>query len=259
MISQQRSDVNGVAATLRRIEEKLAVAEAHLTSLVAAAATKEKAAEKRKRRYRAAADMRLSGRLPLPDHGTLTRRDNRLTAKTVQWAKQAMLLGRPSHNNLEGFLQYLAHDWNSGTYAKKPITFSGGYFWVDVGSLRVRYSAFNLFGLNRKQKYVLKNDGERVDFGDRPWWDWSYFVLKPVLSVMRDMPGFAELSPRFLKGLRLMVGAFAQDPVEVYTEMVFDQNETIDNLNRMLRRIGPLLHQCWAACEKGLRQKKQEN
>ena len=235
---------------LRRLEEKL-------DKLLLAAETKEAAAEKRKRRYRAAADMKLEGRLALPDHGTLRKRDPRLAAKTLQWARQGVLFGRPANNNLEGFLQYLTHDWNCCTYSKKPITFSGGYFWVDVGDLRVRYSAFNLFGLSRKHKYQIKNDGDKIDFSNRPWWDWSYFVLKPVLAAMRDMPGFAELSPRFLKGLRLMIGAFAADPVEVYTDLYFDQNETTANLNRMLKRVGNLLHQCWGACEKGLRQKSK--
>ena len=144
----------------------------------------------------------------------------------------------------------MCYQWNNECYLKKPLTWSGGYFRVHTGSFRHNYSRFDMMGYNLKQRLEIRHQGDLQDFSNRPWWNWAYNVLYPVYTAMVELPGFRELPPRFLMCLRLLLGGLGEH--EVYTELYWDQNETLVNLNRMLKRVGLDLHIMWRSCCAGL-------
>ena len=138
-------------------------------------------------------------------------------------------------------------------YLKKPITYSAGYFKVHTGDVRCNYGAYDLMGFNVKQTMRLRHDADWYDFSNRPWWTWAYKVLFPAYEAMEDLPGFAELGPRFLKGVRLILGGYGGH--EVYTGLCWDPNESRPNINKMFRRVGMAMRLMWKACCNGLRMK----
>ena len=233
-----------IVGLLQRIEAKV-------DSLLAVDVSRRAATAKRRQHYKEAKDMRERGKIPLPTFHILLKRDGRIADKALPWARVGMRFGK-SAATADGFLQWLVHQWNSCTYLKKPITFSGNYFRVHTGSIRYHFGPFDLMGLNGKKKLVIRNPGDACDFRERPWWSWAFNVLFPVWEVMRELPGFDSLQPRFCKGLRLVLGGFGM--YEVSPDYFFDPNEeSAEKLNRMLRRVGPDLRAAWRACCRGLR------
>jgi hypothetical protein len=235
------------------MQEQLDRIEAKLDALLQKSSVKKQTAAVRKKQYREKRMIRERGKIPLPDFGVLKRRDPRLRHKHPEWARRALEFG--ARNDLGGFLRWLVWDYNCNCYLKKPITFSGGYFRVSLGGVRNPYSEFDLMGLI-KHRILLRNKADRCDFAQRPWWDWCYYIINPIYELMLEMPGFDKVNPRFAKGLCLLQGGLCSTPVEVYTELYWDRNETLNNLNRMLKQVGPLLHTCWRACVNGLRSKE---
>ena len=102
-------------------------------------------------------------------------------------------------------------------------------------------------------KDVMQNDAHLADFRNRPWWSWAYNILLPVYTEMEELPGFAELPERFLKCIRLVLGSYGEH--EVYTELYWDQNESRESVNRMLKKVGLDMRLMWKACCEGLRTK----
>ena len=236
---------------MHRMEAALARVETMLLTMQKENSEKKQASAARRLQYKEAKEMREKGKISLPTFHVLNRRDGRLASKIPELAATAMKFGicdQPAE-----FLTWIVYQWNSCFYLKKPITYSGGYFRVHTGSIRCNYGAFDLMGLNVKQKINLRNEGHQIDFRDRPWWNWAYKVLFPVYQAMEELPGFGQLPEYFLKGIRLILGGCGE--LEVYTDLHWDQNETRYNINRMLKRVGIDLHRMWSACCKGLRLK----
>lgn len=231
---------------LQRIEEGLDKLREYLVS----ADTKNAA---RRKEYRAAKAKRDEGKVPLPDRHVLRYRDKRIQHRVRAWAEAGMRFGHA--NQPEKFCAWFVYEWNNTCYLKKPVTFSGSSFRVWVDHLRCSYGPLDLMGYakRRDRVQVLRNDGEYDDFQKRPWWDWGYAVLMPVFKAMQANPGFGELPVRFVRCLRLLLSGYGE--LEVYTELYWDPNETRDNLNKMLRRVGIDLQMMMQACWSGLRVK----
>ena len=231
-----------IAAVLKRLEEKVD----RLLSSQEEAKTAKRA---RRRHYQEAKAMREAGKIRLPEFHVLCKRDGRLESRLQSWADTGMRFG--AVNDPAGFAAWLVYQWNSCTYLKKPITFSGGYYRVHTGAIRCGYGISDLMGLNEKQAIRLRHSADHVDFQERPWWKWSVNVLYPVYSRMQGHADFDALPEFFLRGLRLLLGGFGEH--EVYTELYWDPYESLPNLNRMLKRVQSDLRLMWKACRRGLR------
>ena len=240
---------------LARIEKKIDV----LLSLktIIEQLTEAKQLERRKERERkavlreAARALENKSSIPLPDK--VFRPDKRIFGHFQKWALKGMEYGKA--NRPEEFATWVCWQWNCATYNRKPITFSGGYFQYHLGesSGRMHTTPFELMGLSKKSKLLVRNDAEHLDFRNRLWWEWSFGVWFQVYMVMSDLDGFKDLPERFVKCCKILSGGCGM--YEVYTDLYFDPNETQPNLNRMLRRVGPDLMNMWRACCKGLRKK----
>ena len=233
--------VTGLIATLASLRDALKIA-----------TRKEKNALRREN-YREAKKRREEGRVSLPERSVLKFRDARLRPRVRGWAEVGMRFGRA--DKPEGFYTWLVHAWNNCCYIKKPITFSGSSFrvWSDPG-LRYSWGASDLMGYVKRKgtMQLLQNPAQHDDFTKRPWWDWSYAVLMPVFQEMIEL-GFAELPERFRRCMRIMVGGFGR--CEVYTGLYWDTNESRDNINKMLKRVGTDLQLMLRAAWVGLRVK----
>ena len=91
----------------------------------------------RRQFYRQQKEARQKGRIALPEAHVLKDRDNRLLQFVPQWAEAGKKFG--AANQPEKFLAWLVYQWNSCTFLKKPITFSGSSFRVWVGYSRHPY------------------------------------------------------------------------------------------------------------------------
>ena len=234
-------------ARMERIEKVLE----NWAKTLSGASQKEKNAVRRQQ-YREAKRRREEGLVSLPEKHVLKFRDMRLKPKVQGWAATGMRFGRADKPGQ--FFTWFVHQWNNCSYLKKPITFSGSSFRVWGSHVRFSYGPRDLMGFaeRRGSLQILRNDGEKDDFAQRPWWDWSYAVLFPVFQEMQRL-GFDELPERFQKCVKLMLGGFAG--WEVYTDVYWDVNESRENINRMLRRVGTDLQLMLKACYTGLRVK----
>ena len=206
----------------------------------------------RRKQYKQEKERRNEGLVQLPDKHVLCYRDARLGPRFRIWAEAGMRFGRA--DKPEAFCTWLVYHWNSCTYLKKPITFSGSTFRVWTSVHRVSYGPKDLMGFSerRGRVQILRNDNEHDDFRKRPWWDWSYSVFKPVFAEMLLL-GFDDLPERFRRCCRIMMGGFGD--WEVYTDLNWDFGETRENINRMLKRVGTDLQLMLRACYMGLRVK----
>ena len=235
-----------IVGLLQRIEAKV-------DSLLAVDVSRRAATAKRRQHYKEAKDMRERGKIPLPTFHILLKRDGRIADKALPWARVGMRFGK-SAATADGFLQWLVHQWNNCSYLKKPITFSGSTFRIWNETHRFSYGARDLMGYVERKSAVqlLRSPAEQDDFSKRPWWDWSYAVFKPVISIMQEL-GFDELPERFRRCCKIMVGGFGG--YEVYTDLVWDFNESRENVNKMLKRMGTDLQLMLRAAFIGLRVK----
>ena len=236
---------NTLLARMQRIEEVL---EGQAKAL-SGASKKEKNAVRRQQ-YREAKRRREKGLVSLPEQHVLKFRDVRLKPKVHDWAQVGMRFGRADQP--AQFLTWFVHSWNNCTYLKKPITFSGSSFRIWGSHVRFSYGPRDLMGFTERRGalQILRNEAEHDDFQKRPWWDWSYAVFLPVYQEMQSL-GFDELPERFKKCMQLMVGGFAG--YEVYTDLVWDTNESRENINKMLKRTGVDIQLMLRACYTGLR------
>ena len=123
---------------------------------------KKTAAQERRRLYREAKKTGDEGLVKLPPHHILKRRNACHLNRITQYIKAGLQFA--DANDPEGFVSYVVWQWNSATYLKKPITYSGGYYRVHIGDIRVPYGVFDLMGYNKKQKPALR----------RRWAHWSF-------------------------------------------------------------------------------------
>ena len=240
-----------IARKVDKLEGKLDDLCSLISDVLRSFKKKKSAATKQREIYAAAKDLRDKGKVPLPTSHVLCKRDERLSERIEPWARVGMKFG--ALDKPEEFFTWLCYQWNNNCYLKKPITCSGGYFRVHTGLCRQSLGRSDMMGLNLKQRILLRHEGDAQDFSMRPWWDWAFNVLYPVYSEMEDTPGFSELPPRFLKCVRLVLGGFGEH--EVYTGLSWDQSETMLNINKMLKRVGPDLVLMWKACCRGLQMK----
>ena len=224
---------------LQRIDEKL-------DRLV----TSQQQNADRRRQYRLDTEERQRGKVPLPSHHLLKFRDARLRDKIPGWAEAGMRFG--AADKPEDFLLWFVYQWNNTCYLKKPITYSGTSFRVWTGMLRSPWAPSDLLGYPlRKKVQILRNDAELDDFQRRPWWEWAYYVFMPVFELMEDMPGFDKLPVRFVRCMKLILGPYSE--FELYRNVYWDPNETIQKVNRMLKRVGQDFNCMLKACWTGLR------
>jgi hypothetical protein len=222
-----------------------------IQKLVSQTMTKGERNALRRQYYRQQKEAELKDRLQLPDRHILKRRDVRLQQFAGKWAEVGMRFGKLDQP--ESFLTWFVHEWNSCTYLKKPITFSGSSFRVWTGHLRHPYGAGDLMHYYRKRSGCprLRSEGERQDFSDRPWWDWGYHVLYPVVSEMEEM-GFDTLPARFQRCVRILLGGFGD--LQVLSDVEnWDRRASLSNINKMLGRIGVDYVCMLRACFTGLR------
>ena len=233
------------------IETRLQRIEGKLDQVVKEFGGRKNAAQKRREQYREAKQRRERGKVALPRHHILEARDARWVRRVPQLLEAALPFVEA--NDPEGFAAYVAWEWNSATYIKKPITFSGGYYRLFVGDIRVGYGPSDLMGYNQKQRLTLRNDADHDDFQNRPWWRWGYLVLFPIWEKLLDVYANEgrELPTRFDRCMRILLGDYGE--LEVYTGLYWGPSEARDHINRMLRRVGTDLRLVWRACLRGLR------
>ena len=237
--------LNTANTRMQRIEDTLA----GWRTTLAKAGRKEKNALRRKQ-YREAAKRKQEGLVPLPEKHILKFRDKRLKPRFAAWAQMGMRFG--AANQPEQFFTWLVHAWNNCSYLRKPVTFSGSSFRIWDCNHRFSYGPRDLMGYacRKNEVQLLRNAAEHDDFGKRPWWDWCYAVLSPVVQEMQEM-GFEELPERFQRLVKIMVGGWGGH--EVYTGLTWDFQESRENINKMFRRMGTDLQLILKACYIGLR------
>ena len=97
------------------------------------------------------------------------------------------------------FLEYLAHDWNSCTYTKKPIAkISNRCHWWDKG-LRHECTWCDMFGSERG---IVPKTAAEIK-----WWDWSMHMLA-VVQRMADMPDWPNVTKEFVKACQIAMGIY---------------------------------------------------
>ena len=239
--------VRSLGARMERLETAVA---ALVQQNRSRSAEKRKAKAVRQARYRKKqADEGKTALLKLPTRHVLRCRDPRVhkvhgPALRLAFERFAAL-DKPFE-----FARYIAWYWNSKVYKKRPVAFSAGYFQVWLGTVRNQYGAFDLMGYNRKQVRRLRNEAELSDFRERPWWDWCYHVLMPLLRA-HDSSDAPKLPEHFDRCVRLVLGDLGE--YEVYTDMHWGQSEDLGSINKMLKRVSSDLWTMWAHFLQGLR------
>ena len=254
--------LESIVSRLAAIEEKVAnlaslweasSLEAKVDRLLHDVDERKRSAAQRKRQYKEARERREHGKIALPAHNhVLKRRDPRIEAKLPEFVDAGYRFA--AADDPEGFAAWLVYQWNSCTYLKKPITFSGGYYRVYAGGVRCPYGAFDLMGYNKKQKQLLRHQADYDDFGSRPWWDWCYIVLFPVWERMVG-EGRQRFPKRFERCVRVLLGDYGE--CKVSDGLYWGQSESMQNINRMLRTVGTDLWLMWKGCLRGLRSQSE--
>ena len=239
-----------IAAKLDEICDRLGKLEAVVQKLVTQTMTKEERNALRRQYYRQQKEAERKDRLILPDEHVLDYRDDRLEPFHRKWAEVGMRFGRL--DKPEAFLIWFVHEWNCCTYLKKPITFSGSSFRVWTGHLRHPYGAGDLMHYYQKRSgSLLRTEAEHQDFQGRPWWDWGFKVLFPVYDQMLEL-GFDTLPVRFQRCVRILLGGFGQLNV-LGDGPNWDPNESRENLNKMIKKMGTDYKCVLQACFTGLK------
>lgn len=248
-----RSTVREQAAEHQRREQemkrhlrKVDVELESLRRLVEQNMKKGKRNEERRRLYQEKKERENAGKVHLPDTPILAYRLAD-AARFKEWGRVGMRFA--AANRPEDFATWLVHSWNNDVFLKKPITFSGSSFRIWNGATRTALGALDLLNYSERKNLArpFRNKGEHDDFQKRPWWDWSHNVLFRVTQHM-DMDKAPE---RFQRCIYLLIGSLEQ--LEVLPELYWDFNESMDNLNRMLRRVGLDFNSMLKAVFTGLR------
>jgi len=153
------------------------------------------AAKKREQRAHEKS-IREVGRLALPN--CVFKKDRRICPKYLLWAHVGIQFGLVG--DWRKFLRFVAHDWNCGTYLKKPIArISNRCHYWDHG-IRNEASWCDMFGsergLNPKTAYEII------------WWEFRFHMAAVVQRMMR-MPAFPDVDKEFVKALQVSCGDMA--------------------------------------------------
>ena len=251
MIGEQiLEEVRCLRRELRALSDRLDTWETSLRSL-----DKKKENKLRREQYREAKRRREEGLLALPKTPVLRSRDGKAAPLSARWAQAGVRFAK-ANADPEVFVTWLVHQWNSCTYLKKPITFSGSSFRIWNGHTRCAYGPRDLMHFSERHDAFppLRNPAEHDDFNKRPFWDWGYNVLLPVYEAICE-EGSAPV--RFRNCLALLVGAFAS--YEVLPDLCWDFHESRENINKMLCRVGVDLQRMLRAVYMGLRVKGTES
>ena len=233
------------------VEERLVQLDDKVCKLAMSSTSKEEKNALRRQYYRERRAEAFKDRLKLPVFGVLQRKDRRLLQKSSEWAAMGLRFGKADRP--AAFISWLVYAWNSGTYLKKPITFSGSAFRIWNGSCRHALGAGDLMHYYRKRiKMVpfLRNEAERQDFSDRPWWGWGAYVLRPVIDEMKESELWETFSERFKTMVQLLGGGLCELEVG---GTCWDFNEELPAINNMMKRIAPIWIALIEACLTGLR------
>ena len=183
-------------------------------------------------------------------------RDRRLPSE--EWAKQLKRFvdaGLSAYN----FLTWLTWTWNQRCYKHSPVTTSGGYVHVFIGTsgdraLRQKYSTRELFGKSRCYRFTKPEQLEL--FREAKWWNWGFGVLGPIVFLVEEEPWFKQLPDNWVRPLRLLMGGFGD--YDLRNDLKFDPS-TFD-LARGTKMYGlarNTLEMCWASCLRGLQSKAE--
>ena len=235
-----------------RLEARIDKLEARIDQLVLQGVDKKNRSAMRRQYYREKKAEQDMGKLPLPAFHVLGwRGDRRLAQRVQKWGRYGIEFGK--EDRAEAFLSWLVYAWNNDVYLKKPITFSGSCFCIWNGSCRHKLGTGDLMHYYRKRiKLVpfLRNNGEEADFRVRPWWEWGVNVLRPVVQEMKEHEEWNDFSDQFKLKVQLLVGGTAQLKIG---ECEWDFSAGRDNINKMMRRVGPTFISVLTACLTGLR------
>ena len=192
----------------------------------------------RRQYYRERKERAFADKLTLPAFPIFSRKDPRLVPKYRGWAEVGLAFGK--EDKPAEFLRWLVWNWNSGTYVKKPVTFSGSAFMIWNGHCRHGYGPGDFLHLYRKRMLMtpfLRNEGERDDFSDRPFWRWGTYVLYPIVCLMKADPAWETFSERFRTVVQIICGGFVELEVG---DCNWDFHESRENINKMMKRIAHL-------------------
>ena len=144
-----KSMLEEIQDQLHRMEAAQTRMDVILLKLLQDKTKREGEAEKRRFAYKNAKELRVRGKLKLPDNHILERRDARLADKIAGWAEAGMRFG--ALDKPEQFLTWLCYQWNGSVYLKKPITFSGSSFRVWGSHIRFSYGPRDLMGFAERR------------------------------------------------------------------------------------------------------------
>jgi len=157
----------------------------------------KRGAEAGRKRAQRARDRALKekGLLPIPRN--IWKRDPRIKLKYLQWAHVGIQFGMTGEWRL--FLQYVAGNWNSGTYLKKPIAKCSNYpFWYDKG-IRHENTWCDMFGSERG---IVPKTAPEIKF-----WDFGYHMLA-IFQRMEALPDWPNVQKKkeFVQALQVAAG-----------------------------------------------------
>ena len=143
-----------------------------------------------------ARQQRLKNLLALPKN--IWYRDDRIKLKYLQYAHVGIHFGLSG--DWRTFFEYLAHDWNTGTYQKKPIAkISNRCHWWERG-LRHDVTWCDMFGSERGIQPKAANEIK--------WWDWSSHMLA-VVKRMQSLPDWPNVNQEFVRACQVAMGQMA--------------------------------------------------
>ena len=245
------SSIEQIMQSLSQLHDKVDALSEKFAVMVHQGDTKEKKNALRRQYYREAKAERDSGKLKLPTVHVFGcgRPDRRVCIE--RFVQEGLRFGRI--NEPFGFLKWFVYMWNSETYLKKCVTYSGSAFCVWNGTCRYKIGLGDLMHYYRRRvKLVpfLRSNDEEADFRSRPWWDWGTNVLRPVVFAMREHEEWGTFDEHFKTWVSLLCGGVAEVKIDdCYWDFFAGRNE----INKMMKKIGPQFLQVLEACIAGLR------
>ena len=162
-----------------------------------------------------------------------------------------------SGRSVFNWLTWLAWTWNQNTFVFSPITKSGGYFHVYIGTttrngkdapLRGRYSQNDLVGQMHIKAFKTKTSAET--FSSSIWWDYTFRTVGLVLSEVEDQPWFKQLSRTWHDVMRISLGQMGC--YELGTDWCWEQTEEdLVKLSKGYNRVRHMLEPAMRATMKG--------
>jgi len=255
-----RDEVRGLVSrvntwdTIYRVEVRELVSRLDTWETTYRALDKKTQNDVRRKQYADKRRHREEGLMSLPTRHVLSFRNRLLVPKIAEWAKVGMGFARRDQPGL--FVTWVVHQWNNRTYLKKPVTFSSSSFRVWNGQCRSAIGTRDLMHFSERKMSMppLRGPDEHDDFSKRPWWEWGRSVMYPLYEEMQriglDEPRYRD-SVRFRRCLQLLIGCF--NMFEVIPGVYWDFQESLININLMLRKVGTDFQYMLRAVHKGLR------